>query len=131
MTSRPAPRSDKPGKRHSLAPHPPPWQGPLGATATGVPARRASSLEIRPERALLLFSFRLGEVLVESGEARRAEAVLAEALDLGVGEAADRARVVAGLGAALAEQGRAEPALHHLKEAVRLCPRQAISIVED
>ncbi len=76
-----------------------------------------------PERALLLFSFRLGEALVESGEPRRAEAVLAEALDLGVGDAADRARVLAGLAAALTAQGRADPALHHLKEAVRLAGR--------
>jgi tetratricopeptide (TPR) repeat protein len=49
--------------------------------------------------------------------------VLAEALDLGVGDASDHARVLAGLAAALAAQGRAEPALHHLKEAVRLAGR--------
>jgi len=71
-----------------------------------------------PEKPMLLFSAKLGRALLAAGESLRADAVLSEALGMGLGGAAERAELLSVLAEVAAERGRMKAALSYAKDAV-------------
>jgi tetratricopeptide (TPR) repeat protein len=73
-----------------------------------------------PERAVLIFSRKLGEALATAGDLTDADGVLREALDLTGPSGADRARVLRALANVAHERERSGEALGYLHEALEL-----------
>jgi tetratricopeptide (TPR) repeat protein len=73
-----------------------------------------------PERAVLIFSRKLGEALAIAGDLTDADGVLREALDLTGPSGVDRARVLRALANVAHERERAGEALGYLHEALEL-----------
>jgi serine/threonine-protein kinase len=73
-----------------------------------------------PERAVLIFSRKLGEALAVAGDLTDADGVLREALDLTGPSGVDRARVLRALANVAHERERAGEALGYLHEALEL-----------
>ncbi len=76
-----------------------------------------------PERAVLIFSRKLGEALAQSGDYMDAEGVLREALDMAGPSGQDRARVLGALAHVAHGRDRVREAEAYLKEALELATR--------
>jgi serine/threonine-protein kinase len=76
-----------------------------------------------PMRAVLIFSRKLGEALVRSGQLNDAEGVLREALDVAGPSGVDRASVLGALARVANERDRRQEARDYLKEALELASR--------
>jgi tetratricopeptide (TPR) repeat protein len=71
-----------------------------------------------PEKPMLMFSAKLGRALLAAGQSLRAEAVVSEALGMGLGGAAERAELLTVLADIAIDRGRMRAAVAHAKEAV-------------
>ena len=91
------------------------------ALRTGVDVVRSSGADLDdPERALLLFSRKLGDTLARAGELADAEAVLREAIALAPPATEERARALGALAGVASRLGRKSEAASHLAEAISL-----------
>jgi len=71
-----------------------------------------------PEKPMLMFSAKLGRALLAAGQSLRADAVVSEALGMGLGGASERAELLTVLADIAVERGRMKAAVAHAKEAV-------------
>jgi hypothetical protein len=78
-----------------------------------------------PERAVLIFSRKLGDALAKNGQLNDAEGVLREALDVAGPSGSDRASVLASLAHVAHGRDRRQEARDYLREAVELASRSA------
>jgi len=76
-----------------------------------------------PVAAVLMFSCKLGDALAAHGKQMDAEGVLTEALNLAGPSSAERSRVLASLANVAKFIGRADAAVEHLDEAVRIAEK--------
>ncbi|HEY8086774.1 MAG TPA: protein kinase [Polyangiaceae bacterium] len=76
-----------------------------------------------PMRAVLIFSRKLGEALVRSGQLNDAEGVLREALDVAGPSGKDRAAVLGALAHVAHDRDRRQEAQDYLREALELATR--------
>jgi hypothetical protein len=78
-----------------------------------------------PEKAVLIFSRKLGEALTKAGSLTDADGVLREALDLGGVGGLERTRLVAALAFVSHQRGRPSDATTYLHQAIDMAKRQA------
>ncbi|MGA3119595.1 MAG: protein kinase [Polyangiaceae bacterium] len=78
-----------------------------------------------PERAVLIFSRKLGDALAKNGQLNDAEGVLREALDVAGPSGSDRAAVLASLAHVAHGRDRRQEARDYLREALELASRSA------
>jgi serine/threonine-protein kinase len=78
-----------------------------------------------PERAVLIFSRKLGDALAKSGQLNDAEGVLREALDVAGPSGSDRAAVLASLAHVAHGRDRRQEARDYLREALELASRSS------
>ena len=76
-----------------------------------------------PVGAVLMFSCKLGDALAADGKQTDAEGVLTEALNLAGPSSAERSRILASLANVAKGRGRADAAVEHLDEAVRIAEK--------
>jgi tetratricopeptide (TPR) repeat protein len=76
-----------------------------------------------PERAVVIFSRKLGEALAKNGQLNDAEGVLREALDVAGPNGHDRAAVLASLAQVAHGRDRRQEARDYLREALELASR--------
>jgi serine/threonine-protein kinase len=77
-----------------------------------------------PEKAVIIFSRKLGEALAKAGALTDADGVLREALDLGGSGGLERARLLAALAFVTHQRGRPGDAIIHLVQALDIAKRQ-------
>ena len=79
-----------------------------------------------PERAVVIFSRKLGEALARSGNFADANGVLLEALDLAGPTGADRVQVLGALAFTAKERSRPDEARRYLREAIHLAKEELL-----
>ena len=102
------------------------YQGAVTAVRRGLELARRELFRGElddPMRAVLIFSRKLGEALMRSGQLNDAEGVLREALDVAGPSGKDRAAVLGALAHVAHDRDRKQEARDYLREALDLASR--------